>query len=44
MCPMHTGEFRENTCEIYNSQTNQSTDLKSIFKDGLVQVSKNIYF
>lgn len=39
MCPMHVAEFRKNTCEIHNNQTNQAIDLKSIFQNGLVKVS-----
>lgn len=39
MCPTHTGEFRAKSCEIYNSQTNQSIDLRTIFKDGSMKVN-----
>lgn len=38
MCPMHVAEFRKNTCDIYNNQTNRATDLKTIFQNGLVKV------
>lgn len=43
MCPMHVAEFHKNTCAIYNSQAQQSIDLKSIFQNGIVTVSKFIY-
>lgn len=40
MCPMHVAEFHNSTCQIYNSQTNQSIDLKTIFQNGFVKVRK----
>lgn len=43
MCPMHVAEFHKNTCEIYNNQTQQSIDLKTIFENGIVTVRKNLY-
>lgn len=38
MCPMHVAEFHKNTCEIYNNQTQQSIDLKTIFQNGIFEV------
>ncbi|XP_031627910.1 cation-independent mannose-6-phosphate receptor isoform X2 [Contarinia nasturtii] len=38
MCPMVNGEFREETCELYNPQINHSLDLRQIFTDGMITI------
>lgn len=39
ICPTFISDFREKPCEIYNNQTNATTNLQTIFKDGLISVS-----
>lgn len=39
ICPMHVSAFREKDCGIYNDQLNKTTDVRTIFKDGLINVS-----
>lgn len=44
MCPMHVAEFHTNTCEIYNNQTKQTINLKTIFENGIVKVRKFVRY
>lgn len=38
ICKKHSGQFREEKCELYNNQTDTAFDLRKLFKDGLIQV------
>lgn len=38
ICRNHIGQFHEEKCEIYNSQLNTTFDLRTLFKDGLIEV------
>lgn len=39
ICPQRDIQFKANSCEIYNDEMNATLDLRSVFKDGIVNVS-----
>lgn len=40
MCPSHDDKFDEETCDIFNEQLNATMNLRKLFPNGLLTVSK----